>query len=518
MLKESRRYYPKIELAAQLLGFVGLDNKGLSGLESAYDSQIRGKEGQVLVHTDARRQAFSRFEKQPTAGATIELTIDEFLQHTAERELRAGVIENRAVGGSIVIMNPHTGEILAMASEPTFNPNAYRTAVDARRRNRAVQDLYEPGSTFKVVTASAALEERVMPTDSLIETDGGQIRIGARVVRDTHDYGPLSLTDVMVHSSNVGAIKIGLRLGADRLSNYVERFGFGRPISPDFPSESPGIVWGRDALTESALASVSMGYQVAVTPLQMAAAVSAIANRGEFVEPRVVRAVYRGDRRIEVVPKVLRQAVSPATAGALTAIMEQVVERGTAVVVQIPGYTIAGKTGTANKLVNRRYTNDTYASFVGFLPSNAPALTILVVLDSPRGPNGHFGGPVAGPIFRRVGEAAIRYLGIGPTINAPPPVIIPRHDESGAVTAALPLPSPEVAAAPRPGTVPAVLGLSARDAVRTLVQAGLIPRLTGDGFVVSQHPAPGEPLVEGRDCRLTLTRSADPSVMSMAAP
>ena len=510
-LKESRRYYPKTELAAHLLGFVGVDSKGLSGMESAYDSQIRGKEGQVLVHTDARRQVFSRFEKAPTTGATIELTIDEYLQHTAERELHAGVVENRAVGGSIVIMNPRTGEILAMANEPTFNPNAYRDADATRRRNRAVQDLYEPGSTFKVVTASAAIEEKIMPVDAPIDTDGGQIRIGERVVSDTHDYGVLSFTDVIVHSSNVGAIKLGFRLGTDRLSDYVQRFGFGRPISPDFPSESSGIVWNRDKWTESALASVSMGYQIGVTPLQLATAVSAIANRGEYVEPRAVRAVYRGGRRIEVTSKVLRRVVTADTAASLTAIMEQVVERGTATVAKIPGYTIAGKTGTANKLVNRRYTTDTFASFVGFLPSNDPAVTILVMLDSPRGPNGHFGGGVAGPIFRRVAEAALRYLGVGPTINPAPPVIIARRADGGTIPAATTIVeegSHRETVEPRPGTVPDVRGLSARDAMRKLVSVGLSARLTGDGFVVSQDPAPGEPIADGRECRLTLARAA----------
>ena len=225
-LKESRRYYPNTDLAAHLLGFVGLDNKGLSGIESAYDSQIRGKEGQILVHTDARGHAFNRFERPPTSGSTIELTIDEYLQHVAERELHAGFIENRAASGSVVIMDPHTGEILAMANEPTFNPNTYRDYSENVRRNRAVQDLYEPGSTFKVVTASAALQEKIMPSNETIDTNPGQIRIGSRVIGEAqhHNYGVLTLTDVIVHSSNVGAIKIGLRLGADRMSDYVQRF------------------------------------------------------------------------------------------------------------------------------------------------------------------------------------------------------------------------------------------------------------------------------------------------------
>src|SRR5262249_52353907 len=330
--------YPNTDLAAHLLGYVGIDNKGLAGLEAAYDNQIRGKPGTILIQTDARRHAFSRTERPPTAGSTVELTIDEYLQHVVERELHAGVAENHAVGGSAIVLDPHTGEILAMANEPTFNPNVYREFTDTVRRNRAVQDLYEPGSTFKVVTASAAIQEKALPISSMIDTSGGRISIGSRVVRDTHNYGVLSFTDVIVKSSNVGAIRIGFRLGTDRLSDYVQRFGFGRPVSPDFPSESPGIVWERTKWTDSALASVSMGYQVGVTPLQMAAAVSSVANGGYYVEPRVVRAVYRQGRRLAVKPKTLRQAIQPDTAASMTSIMEQVVSRGTATLAKIPGY------------------------------------------------------------------------------------------------------------------------------------------------------------------------------------
>jgi cell division protein FtsI (penicillin-binding protein 3) len=375
-----------------------------------------------------------------------------------------------------------------------------------------VQDLYEPGSTFKIVTASAAIEEKLMPIDSLIDTSPGIIRIGARTVGEAsnHNYGVLSFGDVIVKSSNVGAIKIGFRLGTDRLSDYVQRFGFGRPISPDFPGESPGIVWDRAKWTESALASVSMGYQVGVTPLQMAAAFSAVANGGEYVEPRVVRAVYRGGRRYEVKPKVLRRAISTSTAASLTTIMEQVVERGTATLAQIPGYTIAGKTGTANKLLNGRYSSDTYASFAGFVPSQKPVATILVVLDSPRGPNGHFGGPVSAPIFRRIAEAALRYEGVAPTVNPAAPVVVKRNDEQAPMATAAPW--VEEATAPPmvpdvPGTVPNLYGLSAREATRTLVKVGMSARLSGDGFVVSQEPAAGEPIAEGAECRLVLARA-----------
>jgi cell division protein FtsI (penicillin-binding protein 3) len=512
-IKESRRFYPNTELAGHLLGYVGLDNNGLAGLESTYDAQIHGKPGTILIQTDAKRHAFSRAERPPTSGSTVELTIDEYLQHVAERELHRGVVENRAAGGSAIIMNPRTGEILAMANEPTFNPNVYRDSTDMERRNRAVQDLYEPGSTFKVVTASAAIEEKVMPVETFIDTDPGEIRIGPRVIREyqNHNYHTLSFTDVIVKSSNVGAIKIGLKVGTERLGRYVSLFGFGRPASPDFPGESPGIVWSPAQWTESALASVSMGYQVGVTPLQMVTAISSVANGGELVEPRAIRAVYHDNRRYAVQQKIVRRTISGETAATLTGIMEGVVERGTAKLAQIPGFTIAGKTGTAAKLSNGHYSHSDYnASFVGFVPSRAPAFAIIVVMDSPHGPNGYTGGAVSAPVFTRIAEAALRYSGIGPTINAPPPVLVARHDEALAspttATAADDHPPVSLVADGPSGTVPDLRGMSARDAVHRLVKFGLNVHVAGDGFVVSQDPAPGSALQPGAVCRLRLTR------------
>ena len=506
-MKEDRRFYPNKELAAHVLGYVGLDNLGLAGLESTYDAQISGKPGTVLVQTDARRHAFGRFERPPTTGSTIEVTIDEYLQHIAERELEAGVAENRAKGGTAIIMDPHTGEILAMANAPTFNPNTYRESDESARRNRAVQDLYEPGSTFKVVTASAAIEERVMPIDTLIDTNPGQIRVDrTRVVRDVTNHGVLSFEDVIVESSNVGAIKIGFKLGTERLSQYVQRFGFGRPVSRDFPGENAGIVWQPDKWTDSALASVSMGYQVGVTPLQMAAAVSSVANGGEYVEPRIVRAVYKDNRRFEVKPSVVRRTITADTAAVLTQIMEGVVERGTAKPARIPGYTIAGKTGTAAKLVNGAYSKSDYnGSFVGFIPSRHPVATILVVIDSPHGPHGYFGGTVSAPIFKRIAAETLRYLGVGPTINPDPPVMVAGSNvvdvagppEEGTI---------QVVSDGPPGTMPDLQGLSARDALHRLVKLGLTARVEGNGFVVSQDPPAGTALESVGQCRLTLDR------------
>ena len=432
-IKENRRFYPKKTLAAHLLGYVGVDNVGLSGIEAAYDASVRGQAGTILIQTDAKRKAFSRLERPPTAGATLELTVDENLQHIVERELALGVRANRAAGGVALMMDPWTGEILALANVPTFNPNAFRTADEISRRNRGIQDLYEPGSTFKFVTASAAIEEKVFRKEDFIDVSAGNIRFGSRQIDDVHRYDVLSLTDVIVKSSNVGAIKVGLRLGPERLGRFIARFGFGRALSPDFPGENAGIVWSAERLNDSALASVSMGYQVGVTPLQMAAAVSSIANGGRLLQPRVLRAIVKDGHRVPVKPQELGRSVTAETAAELTTIMEEVVERGTATAAKIPGFTIAGKTGTAAKLVGGRYsTSDYNASFVGFVPSRKPAFVLVVVIDSPHA-GGYYGGVVAAPVYRNIAEASLRYLGIGPTIDPEPPVLVARHKAGGEV-------------------------------------------------------------------------------------
>ena len=504
--KESRRYYPNRELAAHALGYVGLDNKGLAGLESAYDSRIRGQEGRMLLHIDSKQRARAAREERPaTAGDTLETTIDQNLQHIAERELRAGVAEFNAAGGTAVIMQPHTGEILAMANWPTYNPNAFKDADEIARKNRAIQDTYEPGSTFKLVTASAAFEEGVLDPSDLIDCGPGVITFpGRKPITEAkgHNYGVLSFEDVIVKSSNVGAIKAGLKIGPERLGRYINRFGFGTPLSPDFRGESSGIVWNPARLDPSGLASVSMGYQISVTPLQMVAAVSSVANGGTLIEPRIVRAFIRNGRRELVQHKPMRRTVSSETAATMTQIMEAVVERGTAKVAQVEGFTVAGKTGTASKLVNGRYSSSDYnVSFVGFVPSRQPALAIIVMIDSPHGRVGPYGGTVAAPIFKRIAEASLRQLGVAPTVNAPSPIMIARDSNPARDV------QPVIErVAVRDGLVPDVRGMSAREAIKAFMRAGLAPRLAGNGFVVEQSPEAGTPVVPGDAAILKLQR------------
>ena len=507
--KESRRYYPNRELAAHVLGYVGIDNKGLAGLESAYDSRVRGQEGRILLHIDSKQRARAAREERPaTAGDTLESTIDQYLQHIAERELRAGVDEFNAAGGTAIVMQPHTGEILALANWPTYNPNAFKDADEIARKNRAIQDTYEPGSTFKLVTASAAFEEDLLDPTDLIDCAPGFITFpGRKPIRDVHPYGALTFEDVIVKSSNVGAIKAGLKIGPERLGRYINRFGFGQTLSPDFRGESSGIVWNPSRLDASGLASVSMGYQISVTPLQMVSAVSSVANGGTLIEPRIVRAFIRNGRREPVQHKPVRRTVTPETAATMTQIMEAVVERGTAKAAQVEGFTVAGKTGTAAKLVNGRYSDYDYnVSFVGFVPSRKPVLAVIVMIDSPHGRVTSYGGTVAAPIFKRIAEASLRHLGVAPTVNAPPPSMVAR--DTGVSPRDEQVVLERVAA--RDGIVPDVRGMSARDAVRAFMRAGLAPRVDGNGVVVEQSPAAGTTLMPGDPALLKLQRRVTP--------
>ena len=506
-IQETKRYYPKVQLAAHVLGFVGTENKGLGGVEQSFDTLIKGREGRIRLQVDARQHAVqSRIELAPTAGASLELTIDQYLQHIAERELKRGVDETRAAGGTAIVMDPRTGEILALANYPTFNPNAFNRVPNAEvRRNRAIQEIYEPGSTFKIVTASAAIQEGVVSAADLIDCAPGYIVIPGRPpIRDVHTYGALTFEDVIVKSSNVGAIKAGFKVGGERLVDYVGRFGFGQRLAPDFPGQSPGIVWKQ--LNESALASVSMGYQIGVTPLQMVTAVSSVANGGKLLEPHLVRATIRDGKRYPIAPKVLRQSITPSTANAITTIMEGVVDRGTAKAAALDGYQVAGKTGTAAKIVNGGYSNSDYnGSFVGFVPSRKPALTILVVIDSARTGQG-YGGAVAAPVFKRIAEASLRHLGVPRSINPIPPVFASVPSADIAPVAARTSVLASLTPAANLGLMPDLRGLGAREALRVLNRLGLSARIEGTGVVVTQYPEAGAPLERGGWSTLRLGR------------
>jgi cell division protein FtsI/penicillin-binding protein 2 len=508
LFPESRRYYPNRMLAAHVVGAVGFDGKGVSGLEYKYETTIAGQSGLVRVMVDAGQQEISSVIERPaTVGASIELTLDLRLQHIAEKELAATMKEYRALGGAVIIMNPHTGELLAQASYPTFNPNDSGSFSDADRRNRTVQDPYEPGSTFKIITAAAALNEGVLTARDLIDTNPGYVKIqGRKPIREAqgHKYGVLTVEDVVAKSSNVGAIRIGERLGGDRLLEYVHRFGFDQKNAPDFKGESRGQLQ-KGPLDESSRASISMGYQIGITPLQLATATSVIANGGLLVEPRVLRAVVNNGKRSVIEPKILRRVLTPETASTMTAILESVVERGTAKAAALGRYRVAGKTGTASRLVNKKYSETDYnVSFVGFVPSEKPALTILVIVERPQVARA-YGGTIAAPAFKRIAEASLQQLGVAPSINPAAPII----SATPSLLPAAPLVGEQSPVITRVGgrpVMPDMTGLSLREAIRLANELGMYLTPQGDGAVATQLPLPGEFVEPGRPLTVHLQR------------
>lgn len=511
---ETRRFYPKRELAAHLVGFVNIDSVGLGGVERAYNKYIRGVDGQSLVQVDARQQTVqSRVERASQAGGTVELTIDQYVQYIAERELAAGIAKFNAKGGSVVVMDPSNGEILAEANYPTFNPNFAGMADPDQRKNRAIENIYEPGSTFKIVTVSAAIEEGVFKPGEMVDTNPGILSVPGRSKPITeakgHNYGTLTFEDVLVHSSNVGAIKIGYKVGAERMEKYIRRFGFGQMSGKEFAGESAGVALPpRD---QSSLASMSMGYQVSVTPLQMAAAVGAVANGGTLYQPHVVRAVIQNGVRKVIPANPIRRTINENTAAELTTIMERVVsdDIGTGNLAQIDGYQVAGKTGTAAKIIDGQYSKSDYnVSFAGFVPSRNPRLAILVMIDTPRS-GSPYGGSVAAPIWKNIAEATLRQLGVPRTINPIPPLLI----RSAGSAIDMPLVNapvtPVISEVGGMPLVPDVRGLSAREALRVLTRAGLSARVAGSGVVAVQLPEAGSPLERGASITLQLKRRGE---------
>ena len=418
MVMEGRRFYPKGPLLAHVLGFVGMDGMGLEGLERRYESQLHGEKRLTILQRDALgRTVFPKDlrEQVPATGQALTLTIDEVIQYIAEKELEEAVDHARAKSGTIIVMEPRTGAILAMAVSPRFDPNAVASLTADRWRNRALTDTYEPGSTMKVVVAAAALEERVMMPGSMLFGENGRMTIANTTIHDHEKLGWMTFAQMIQKSSNIGAAKTGMLVGDQRLYRYLQAFGFGQRTDIDLPGEVSGLLkspreWGRRSL-----ASISMGQEVGVTPLQMITAVSAIANDGVLMKPYVVAEVrdQKGQRVKEILPQVKRRVVSPATARTLTTIMEGVVTSGTGTKAAIPGFRVAGKTGTAQKVDPRTGTYSSalsIGSFVGFVPADAPRLAIIVVIDEPQGEA--WGGVVAAPVFRRVGEQVLTYLGV----------------------------------------------------------------------------------------------------------
>ena len=493
-----RRLYPRGGLAAQVLGFAGVDSQGLEGVELLYDHDLQGAAASVNVGRDAHgRRMLTDGTRQPLPrqGARVELTIDASLQQVTETELAAAVAERHAQAGIAVVMQPSTGEILALANVPSFDPNELTSATAERRRNRVVTDSYEPGSTFKGVLAAAAIEAGAVRPEDRIFCENGHYAIGRRVVHDHEPYGWLTFADVIKHSSNIGAGKVGERLGAERLAAAVDAFGFGLPTHIDLPGEVGGIVRPRSKWARINVVTTSFGQGISVTPIQLLRAYAAIANGGQLLRPYIVRRVVGADGSVlrENRPEVISRPISAATARTVTAMLRGVVDGGTGTQARIDGIAVAGKTGTAQKVDGKtgRYSaRARMSSFIGFVPADAPRFVILVVLDSPR--TATYGGLVAAPVFRRIAEYGIDRLGLR--------------------VAAAPVPDPETDTA-QPQLVrwtlaasdhgmPSFIGLSMREALVRAARAGWEVHTRGSGFVVTQDPPPGAETAEGRTLEL----------------
>ncbi|MFQ5840151.1 MAG: peptidoglycan D,D-transpeptidase FtsI family protein [Candidatus Methylomirabilales bacterium] len=415
LVPESKRYYPKKELAAHLLGFVGVDDKGLEGVELRNNRLLGGGTRWVISEVDALGRIVFRKAGDPDPAADLYLTIDEVIQHVAERELAQAVHRSKARAGSVIVMDPRTGALLALANLPTYNPNRSGEFPAFARRNRAVTDTYEPGSAFKLVLAAGALEDRVIRPKDLIYGEGGAIELAGIRIRDHEEHGWMTFRDVLAYSSNVGAIKVSMKLGKERFYGYITDFGFGLRTGIDLPGEVPGLIRRPMEWSRLSIGSLAIGQEIAVTSLQLLTAVAAVANGGTLMRPYVLQATQRsGSREMrETAPVPLRRVVSSETAQVLTAMMVETVERGTGREARIPGYRVAGKTGTAQKLdpETGRYSHSKLiASFVGFVPAESPRLAILVLIDEPR--KFRWGGTVAAPAFREIAREALTYFHI----------------------------------------------------------------------------------------------------------
>jgi cell division protein FtsI (penicillin-binding protein 3) len=413
-IKESKRCYPNGYLLSHVLGFAGLDNKGLAGIELCYDKYLKGQSGWAIMLRDARRKRLNVYDNSamPRDGYDIVLTIDEVIQWIAERELDNAFRSYRARGGSIVVMDPRTGAILAMANRPTFDLNEHSNVDDDLMRNRAICDMFEPGSVFKIVTASAALEEKKVSEMTPFFCENGEYKIAGRVLHDHTSHGRLTFREVIEQSSNIGTVKAAMLLGPDMLYRYVKAFGFGAKSGIDIPGEISGSMIPPRQWSKTTITCVPMGQEVGVTALQLAAGISIIANGGSLMKPYVIKEIRdkAGDMIKYTSPVIVRKVLDEDTAARMKKILIGVVENGTGKLAKLDDFTAAGKTGTAQKIEpNGQYSHSRFmASFVGFAPAEDPQLAIAVTLDEPRGM--YYGGVVAGPVFKNVAADSLKYL------------------------------------------------------------------------------------------------------------
>ncbi len=523
--KEDHRFYPKARLASHVLGYVNMDEEGMGGLEYRYNDQVRGEAGKVVVMTDARGRSFQSVQQAPGPGANLITTIDENIQYIVEKEVQDLAQKTQAAGISIVAMDPRSGEILGMANHPQFNPNEYGKYSPNAWSNRSVSLNYEPGSTFKIVTAAAALEEKLTNPLEQIDCQMGSIVLFGHRIRDHKPFGLLTVKEVMQYSSDVGIIKLGLRLGDERFAGYIDRLGFGRATGIDLPGEERGLTKPASRWSRVSVGAISMGQEIGTTPLQILSMVSVVANGGILYRPYVVKRVeHPQDGVLTRIEPHGERVISENTALQLQDMLEVVVTEGTAQSSRLEGYRAAGKTGTAQKIDETgRYSKTKYvASFAGYAPASNPQVSLIVVIDEPAGLHG--GGQVAAPAFKRVTEQILRYMSVPsdvplyapeyadkvlPSLPSPPPVPsieslpaapAPVEPESllmpASLSTLLPVSSVEpigAAGLPEIGTVtvPDFTGKSLRQVTEESMRLGLKIRSSGSGAATRQSPGAG---------------------------
>jgi cell division protein FtsI (penicillin-binding protein 3) len=528
--KESKRFYPKGDLAAHVVGYVGLDDRGLAGLEYGMDSIIRGRPGRVLLATDAHRRSFQSTEWAGKPGKNLVLTLDEKIQYIAEKALAEAVEKWKATGGVAIVQNPNTGEILAMASQPTYDPNDFAKSLPEALQDRGLSWVYEPGSTFKLVTIAAVLEEKLASPDEVVDCQEGSIVLAGHVIHDHKPFGNLTLKDVVVNSSDVGTIKLGLRLGEQRFYKYIRSFGFGEKTGVELPGEERGLLKPPSGWSGISIGEISIGQEIGVTPIQLVTTYSAVANGGVLFEPRLVHDLFLGQAHDAMPPVPGHRVISERTARLMKEILSAVVERGTGKAAQLAGYSSAGKTGTAQKVdPSGTYSKSHYvASYVGFAPVGKPAVTILVAIDSPVG--AIYGAEVAAPVFKSIAEPTLGYLNVPqdtpsrwPQLASSIPAGMPGQ-KPGELVGNLPKGSEHLQAATssvRPAsfssveptrvstdrepeatatagtvvidsgprvTIPDFSGLAARSVAQECQRLGLELSLSGSGLAVEQNP------------------------------
>ncbi|HXA07467.1 MAG TPA: penicillin-binding transpeptidase domain-containing protein [Bryobacteraceae bacterium] len=512
--KEPKRFYPKRELAAQILGYVGTDDQGLSGLERQFNPQLQGKPGKLMISVDARKRWFASVEKEPEAGNSVVLTVDQNIQYIAERELERGMQETHAIAGTVIVENPHTGEILALTNRPTFNPNIRKEIRNEALKDRAVSDVYEPGSTFKMVTISAGLEEKITRPDEMFDCQMGSIVINGMRIRDSKPHGVLSVADILAESSDVGAIKVALRLGDERFYKYIRAFGFGQQTGIELPGETRGLTKPVERWSKVSIGAISMGQEIGISPLQLISLISTIANDGVHVPPRIVAGTIMPQSTPQTIafqPAEGTRVVSSLTAAEMRQMLQGVVLHGTGRKAILEGYSSAGKTGTAQKVdpATGLYSKTKYvASFAGFAPINDPQIAVVVILDSAVGL--HQGGQVSAPVFQRIMQQVLEYLHVQHDVQLPPSrqVLLARRDVPDA---SLEESSPDHLGASldmaEAGDAPAIPAAVKPSPIAAQV---VPPALAARDGTEPDHPAPAAPLTAEADSPVTQSENSPP--------